>query len=588
MAHRVTTFRRCKNFMGRPGKKINRLTDAACWRNDDTPPPGSLNYEDVLSLYRADTPLAHRKRFGQFFTPRPIAALMTDWIMAVSPKTILDPAVGPGVFVADFVARGCKAKFFAMDVDPNVLQYARAIAGTEDVEFLENDFLHFANTASFDAIIANPPYLRHHDFSYASDIFAEIGSRNNIPISKLTNIYALFILEICRRLNPAGRAAIIIPTEWTNANFGMAIKRFLLERGLLHTFIYFTHEALPFSDALTTACVLLIEKPELPIPRPTIRTLYLSEAVDLANAWGVVLQETNTLNGAVVKDVSSSILAHAKKWDFLLQNDSVEALPGLVALRTIAKTRRGIATGANDFFHLSHTAAAAAGIRPAHLAPCIGRASDVEGVVFDTDDFNTLVHLERRTHLVNIVGQPNTDEDAYLARGEKEGLPERYLLAARKKWYEMEKRPAAAIWAAVFGRSGLRFIRNRANIQNLTTFHCIYPLHDSDVFADALTVCLNSRFVQERARRQHRVYGGGLLKMEPKDLLDIEVPDLSLLDETTLHRLAAKLSEIDRISRTKETMHQDLIELIDEMVKNAIAQAASKLAQHDLFEGVEV
>ena len=61
----------------------------------------------------------------------------------------------------------------------------------------QSDFLTWNISKTFDGIIANPPYLKHHNFHYRNgNIFAEIGRRNNIKLSRLTNLYVLFILEI--------------------------------------------------------------------------------------------------------------------------------------------------------------------------------------------------------------------------------------------------------------------------------------------------------------------------------------------------------------------------------------------------------
>ena len=51
------------------------------------------------SKYIDETPLNHRKDYGQFFTPTPVARLMAKWVMKGNPETILDPAFGLGVFL---------------------------------------------------------------------------------------------------------------------------------------------------------------------------------------------------------------------------------------------------------------------------------------------------------------------------------------------------------------------------------------------------------------------------------------------------------------------------------------------------------
>ncbi len=84
----------------------------------------------------------------------------------------------------------------------------------------------------------------------------------------------------------------------------------------------------------------------------------------------------------------------------------------------------------------------------------------------------------------------------------------------------MEKRPPSPIWVSVFNRKGLRFIRNKANISNLTTFHCVYPQKDlfSDISIDLLFAYLLTDTARIIFEKNAREYGNGLQKFEPNDL----------------------------------------------------------------------
>jgi hypothetical protein len=52
-----------------------------------------------------------------------------------------------------------------------------------------------------------------------------------------------------------------------------------------------------------------------------------------------------------------------------------------------------------------------------------------------------------------------------------------------------------------------------------------------------------------RAVAQHRVYGGGMRKSEPREAEKILVPDPRLLSEAELEALAALLDELDEAER---------------------------------------
>ncbi len=233
-------------------------------------------------LFYSRTSVAQRKALGQFFTPPAIAEELCRWATALRPRTLLDPAVGAGVLVRTALRHVPNCCVTGVDVDPTVLDCCRqGLPEDAQVALVREDFLTWTDAQTFDAIVANPPYLRHHDLAYEHDIFHTIGRKNDVKLSRLTNIYALFLLEICRRLKPGGRAAVIIPGEWLNANFGAPIKEFLVKRGLLRRLVYFSHAELVFDDALTTACLLFLERPAAPQPLREIETWFVPQGTRL-------------------------------------------------------------------------------------------------------------------------------------------------------------------------------------------------------------------------------------------------------------------------------------------------------------------
>ena len=124
----------------------------------------------------------------------------------------------------------------------------------------------------------------------------------------------------------------------------------------------------------------------------------------------------------------------------------------------------------------------------------------------------------------------------YIELGEKTGIDKKYLTSCRTPWYSLENRPPSPIWVSVFNRSGLKFIRNEANISNLTTFHCVYPVQNSlfdHVNVDILFAYLLTDVAREIFEDNRREYGNGLQKFEPNDLNKAMMLDLTLLDKKT-------------------------------------------------------
>ena len=524
---------------------------------------GRASPEDA---FLAAVPLSRRRLRGQFFTPVPIANLMAEWVCVNNPRRVLDPAAGTGVLVRAAAARSkTPVSFTAYEIDSLAANLAR-MHGPGHLDLRIIDFLQDADCGPFDAVIANPPYVRHHDVNYTSDVIGEMSARTGIAFSRLSNIYVPFIVKCFEVLAGGGRAAVIVPAEWANANFSAGLKAFLAKHDALREVIYFSHSSLIFGDNLSTACILLMEKRAR---RETfVRGWFVNGDAD-TSSLGALRNDAQV----TARVFTSKELCGANKWNYLFERGTAEAHAGLVPLSALALAKRGLATGANGFFHLSSAAARESGIAELNLLPCIGTAADVGGLMFTAADFATLEARGRRTRLVDLRDDLSAPETAYVQSGAALGLPERFLLRARTPWYAQERRTPAPIWAAVFGRTAMRFVLNAAGVQSLTTFHGIYPKDTCTDFprADftkALCACLNSDLVQKQSEAQRRVYGGGLMKFEPGDLMGIPVPDLRRVSAKTLDELCAAFDAlVDEDSvHTREAMNTCVVAAAAEAV----------------------
>jgi len=570
--------------MSRPGAKRDRLAAPIVW-----PPLHGFDPARPEHSFATAMPLVHRKRLGQFFTPASIAELLAEWVCAGRPRSVLDPAVGPGILARAVLARAPGTGIVAVDVDGAALEAAqRALPIGANAEFVHHDFLTWEDERRFDGVILNPPYIRHHDIGYGLEVVGRIGRAAGIRLSGFTNAYGLFMIKACSHLAPGGRVAMIVPGEWANANFGAPIKHYLLANHLLKTLVYFSHAEQIFPGVLTTACLLLLENDARP---DSIRAIHVDHAIEpealrhlaFAPEDGVSGIRCGIPGGAVIRRFDGEQLRRQPKWDYVLGRVRPPAAPaGFVPLGVLATTMRGIATGANAFFHVGLAAARRHGLSDDHLQPCVGRGSGVRPPVFSRADLRALEASARPSRLVALTEPLSSAERAYLADGEARGLPRRYLLGRRAPWFRAEVRAPAPIWAGVFGRAGLRFVLNQSGAQTLNTFHVIYPRDGRSEFAAALAAALNSRIVAEAARALSRVYGGGLLKFEPRDLLGIPVPDLRALDAEWLGRLGGHLDDLDRVVRSgaDETTARAALDAAVLAAGDAAVKSADSAAYH--------
>lgn len=147
---------------------------------------------------------------------------------------------------------------------------------------------------------------------------------------------------------------------------------------------------------------------------------------------------------------------------------------------------------------------------------------------FTNDDFEKLQANDKTVYLLNAVN-PDKFVKRYIACGEEQEINQKYLTEKRNPWYSIENRPPSPIWVSVFNRTGLRFVRNEANISNLTTFHCIYLNMFSAPKTDLFFAYLLTDVSKQIFNDNRREYGKGLQKFEPNDINNSKILNLELL-----------------------------------------------------------
>ena len=496
------------------------------------------------------------KQLGQVATPEPIAKLMAKWVMSAKPCAVLDPAAGLGGLLAACRQFNGRIELVGAERDTETLQRARTSA-PRGTKLILADYLK-SDAGLFDGIIANPPYVKAHRLDYSEEDWLYFEERLGTPLDRLTNLYALFLLKIWEDLAPRGRAAVILPAEFLNANFGEEIKERLLRAIRPVGIAIFAPSLNVFADALTTSAIVLLDKSRA-LKAPIWARL--AETVEDAETFveGLLAARISACGNGLI-DLAA--LNPKDKWLNLLLNGATERVPVQFANRVgdYFKSRRGIATGANDFFCLSRAEMREHHLAEAHVEPCITKATDADGLVFTREKFDALVARDRRCFLLN-PSRNGQNLARYLEVGEQQGIPKRHLPSHRPVWYLPENRAVADIWVAVFSRESVKFILNTSGAKNLTCFHGLYAKPENESLAPLMTLFLNSSLGHESFSQVNRFYGDGLNKLEPKDVEDMPCPVMPKLSRAEANELTRKLAEIEKLTLDERTA------AIDELAK---------------------
>lgn len=507
--------------------------------------------------YSENTDLAHRKKFAQFFTPQPIADLMADWLLGnKKSKTVLEPAFGLGIFSRSLLHKKPKLSIRGFDIDERILNVAKShFDDFSNVSLNLEDYMFNDWNNKYDGIICNPPYLKFHDYDN-KQILQEVENNLKFKFNGFTNLYTLFLLKSVFQLNKGGRAAYIIPSEFLNSDYGKLVKEYLLKtKTLRHLFVIDFKENV-FDDVMTTASILLLanDKNNSEIH---ISTIDSKSDLQLIKEYIHSYPKAKGEFSLSPKDLDPNI-----KWRKYYQVQNAVNFKNLVPFSTYAKVVRGIATGANDYFTFNPSKAKKYGIPASNLVPCICKAKDVKTNFFTSENFKHLIEKDELTYLFDGKHAKNREVDNYIKKGELEEINERFLTKSRTPWYALENRPPAPIWVSVFNRSGVKFIRNEANISNLTTFHCVYPT-SSDLFSkvsiDLLFAYLLTDVAKDIFSDNRREYGNGLKKFEPNDLNKSNMLDLSILSQSKVEEVLELYSDYKQSKSEKYIAEIDLI-----------------------------
>lgn len=520
---------------------------------------------ELEKKYSKNTDLDHRKKFAQFFTPQPIADLMSDWLLGnKNSKTILEPAFGLGIFSRTLLNKKPNLNIKGFDIDETILQEAKShFDSFSNVSLNLEDYMFNDWKNKYDGIICNPPYLKFHDYDN-KQILQEVENKLKFKFNGFSNLYTLFLLKSVFQLNKNGRAAYIIPSEFLNSDYGKLIKEYLLKtKTLRHLFVIDFKENV-FDDAITTASILLLAN-DNNNSEIHISTIDSKSDLKLIKSYIESYPKGKGEFLFAPKDLDPAI-----KWRKYYQVQNSINYNNLVPFSTYAKVVRGIATGANEYFTFKPSKAKEFNIPESNLLPCICKAKDVKTNFFTSENFKNLIKKDELTYLFNGHQSKNEEVENYIKKGEQEEINEKFLTKSRKPWYALEKRPPAPIWVSVFNRNGVKFIRNEANISNLTTFHCVYPTN-SDLFSkvsiDLLFAYLLTDVSKDIFSDNRREYGNGLKKFEPNDLNKSKMLDLSILSQSKVEEI------LELYSNYRQSENEKYIAEIDLILQNEFSNA---------------
>ena len=488
-----------------------------------------LTIQDQLD---ADKTQTERNQMGQFATPSPLALDILSYAKSLLPKDqkvrFIDPAIGTGSFYSALMRTFPKTHIERATGIENDAHYGEPAIDLWENTGLKVSIEDFTSAKPpppkdrFNLLICNPPYVRHHHIINGEKMRLRQSTKEScgVEINGLSGLYCYFLGLSHAWMKNDGLAGWLIPSEFMDVNYGKAVKSYLLEKVTLLHIHRFDPNDVQFGDALVSSAIIWFKKTKPP------------KEHEVRFTFGGSLEKPR-----LEKMISTEALQHETKWTRFPKADIRKKThtPTLAEFFTI---KRGLATGYNKYFILTSEEIEARELPKSMFHPILPsprylpvnevKADKKGNPILDHRLFLLDCHLpeeEVKTRFPKLW--------KYLLEGKRKGVTQRYLCRHRSPWYSQENRPPPPFVCTYLGRGNgksgnpFRFILNDSKATVANVYLALYPkpkleklLQNSPPTASKIWKVLNE-ICPKTMLEEGRVYGGGLYKLEPKELAKV-------------------------------------------------------------------
>ncbi|MBD2002716.1 MULTISPECIES: Eco57I restriction-modification methylase domain-containing protein [Cyanophyceae] len=498
-----------------------------------------------------------RNQLGQFATSTALATDILEYARGLLPSNFkirfLDPAFGTGSFYSALLQRFSLSQIVSAvgyEIDSHYGDEAIKLWGDTPLQLSIADFTQAkppnCDEALANLLICNPPYVRHHHLTKLEKLRLKRATEqtSGIKLSGLAGLYCHFLCLSDPWMASDALAGWLIPSGFMDVNYGQQVKEYLLNRVTLLRVHRFYPDDVQFEDALVSSAVVWFRKALPPVNHaveftyggsltaPKVRELVSVEVLRHTVKWtkfGLGYSSRNS-NGQQLKlkDTASTegmpLSSEGRNSEFLS-----------LKLSDLFTIKRGLATGANHFFVLTPEQVSTHQLPLEFLKPILPSPRFLSVDEIEADSVGNPI-LKSKLFLLTC-NLPLYEVKAkypslwkYLQMGVENGISDRYLCKHRSPWYSQEKRPPAPFLCTYMGRQNtsrgrlFRFILNHSMATATNVYLMLYPkpalekaLLKKPELLRLVWQALN-QMDDETLMGEGRVYGGGLHKLEPKEL----------------------------------------------------------------------
>lgn len=521
---------------------------------------------------------ATRKARGAFFTPPQITRYLADWAVRAPDDAVFEPSAGDAAFLVAATERlrrlGAEhPELDGVEIHPASVATARRrvteAGGRARVRTA--DFFDIAPTPTYSAVLGNPPYIRYQDFRGSQRAQSRRAAlKAGVTLSALASSWAAFTVHAALFLRPGGRMALVLPAELLSVNYAAAVRKFLFDRFASVELVMFDEQVFPGAEADVV--------------------LLLADGFGAGPSGHAVIHRARNAEALTSELVQRhwSPVDPADKWvSGLIGNRPVEILHGLhdagrfSTLEEWGDTTLGMVTGNNGFFALSPARVSELRLRPADLLTLSPPGSGhLRGLALSTNQLAALGADGRSVHLFRPTGRLSAPAQRYIDAGHAAGVHLAYKCRVRTPWYLVPLVKPADLLLTCMNADTPRLVTNRAGAHHLNSVHGVYLRDEVAALGrDLLPLAALNSVTVLHAEMVGRAYGGGVLKIEPREADRWLVPAPELIADRAAELRAARRTVAALLGRGKLL---DAVGVIDDALDLATDLESVQAARHSL------
>lgn len=462
--------------------------------------------------------LSDRRRIGSYYTPKNVAEILSEWAIKTPTDLILEPSFGGCELLETSTHRlrnlGCadpNAQIFGCDLDPHAFQQLERRLGLTLISqnFFLGDFLAIAPTAYggryFQAVIGNPPYVRHHGLSSVQRSTARSVRDALLPqLNMQASLWAYFVLHSTQFLSEGGRMAWLLPSSFKHAYYSKPLREFLCKHFCTIRIIELQERIFRTEGAEEGTIILLAESWHRAACAPCLEKMASAASV---NELSTALRDDSSMLGEAAPNLSCDL-----------------ALPSARLLNEFCDISIGVVTGDSKYFLFDKHKALAHKIPARQLKFIASKSAIAAGLEISKDDLRSEFASGARVKIFNPTEPLDSASRAYIDSVSEERRQGNLTFGKRAVWYRpLDEKRADAFFAGM-SHDGPRLVLNSAGVSCTNSLYRVIFLRNLSVkVRRLLAISLSTTISQLSAEMVGRTYGGGMLKHEPSEAGQIVV-----------------------------------------------------------------